>query len=77
MSMLSQTVWITLLGVSLLFVGGHVLWVYGAQKEGSKIPLPEAGSKADAPLVQWFFLYGAVASFAGIGCLLTAAMMIL
>ena len=71
MSMVSQTLWVTLLGVSFLFVGGFVLWVYGSHKS------PDSSKKSSAQLAQWFFLYGALVSFAGIGCLLTAAMMVM
>lgn len=76
----SQITWMTLSGLSLLFVGGFVLWVYGAQKVHL---IANADVLEDAPLrrvhthlVHWFLLYGGLACFAGTGCLLTAAMMV-
>ena len=77
----SEVTWLTLLGLSLLFVGGFVLWVYGTQApRGNGTPSgpeAEAASKLHTHYVQWFLLYGASAAFAGIGCLLTTAMLIL
>jgi hypothetical protein len=68
----------TLWGLSLLFIGGFVLWVYGSQK--ARLPANDATHTGEAPrshLMQWFVLYGAVATFAGVGCLLTAAIMVI
>jgi len=76
-----EVTWLTLLGLSLLFVGGFVLWVYGMQP--MRLPSATAEPEAEAPrnlhahFVQWFLLYGAAAGFAGIGCLLTATVLIL
>ena len=78
----AEVTWMTLLGLSLIFVGGFVLWVYGAQRPPTVID-DTRGAEAAATrklythFVQWFLLYGAAAVFAGIGCLLTATMIIL
>ena len=81
MGTLSQITWMTLLGLSMLFVGGFVLWVYGAQRPRLSTDAlaheGEVAHKFHTHLVQWFLLYGAVITFAGVGCLLTAAMMVL
>lgn len=78
MHTLSQVTWLTLWGLSLLFVGGFVLWVYGSQKEN---PAADVFVSQSAPspylharLVRWFLVYGGLAVFTGIGLLLTAAM---
>jgi len=72
----SDVTWVTLLGLSLLFVGGFVLWVYSAQPPqqvaNSNGPEAEAARKLHTHFVQWFLLYGGAAAFAGAGCLLTA-----
>jgi len=81
MATASEITWLTLLGLSLLFVGGFVLWVYGAQPEREAILTDNLEVKnvrtLHMHLVQWFLLYGAAATFAGVGCLLTATMIIL
>jgi uncharacterized membrane protein HdeD (DUF308 family) len=69
--------WVTLLGISLLFVGGFVLWVYGTHVSHKPIDTDareaEATHKFHSYLVQWFFLYGIIAIIVGVACLLTAA----
>ncbi len=81
MGTLSQITWMTLLGLSMLFVGGFVLWVYGAQRPRLSADAiaqeDEVVRKFHTHLAQWFLLYGAVTTFAGVGCLLTAAMMVI
>ena len=76
-----EITWMTLLGVSLLFVGGFVLWVYGTHTTRDMTESSgkerEAARKLDSHFVQWFLLYGGATVFAGIGCLLTATMLIL
>jgi hypothetical protein len=78
---LSQITWMTLWGLSLLFVGGFVLWVYGAQKQPPTtdvfIQQGDVSRRFHAHLVRWFLLYGSLAIFAGIGCLLTAIVLML
>lgn len=81
MTIFFQATWMTVIGLSLLFVGGFVLWVYGAQNahdtmlsEGAEI---DSAKKLRTQLAQWFFLYGLVAVFFGAGCLVTAAVMII
>jgi hypothetical protein len=73
---LSLITWMTLLGLSLLFVGGFVLWVYGAQKQPPEsdvfIQHGDVSRCFHGRLVRWFLLYGSLAIFGGIGCLLTA-----
>ncbi len=76
----AEVTWLTLLGLSLLFVGGFVLWVYKGESPRditASGPEAEATQKLNNGFVQWFLLYGGAASFAGIGCLLTAAMLVL
>jgi len=75
-----QEIWFTLIGVSLLFVGGFVLWVYIAQ---TPVPATITGPEAEATrrvhgsLAQWFFLYGIVALFIGFVCLAAAIFMMM
>jgi hypothetical protein len=80
MNPLIQTTWLTLLGLSLLFVGGFVLWVYGAHQPREVVevvgPEQEATRAVHSHLVQWFFLYGIVAVIGGVGCLMVSATMI-
>jgi len=80
MNPLLQASWLVLIGLSLLFVGGFVLWVYGAQPPRTSVevggPESEATREVHTNLVQWFFLYGIVAALGGIGCLMGAATMI-
>jgi hypothetical protein len=81
----SEVVWLTILGLSFLFIGGFVLWVYGTYSpqnvtlHSAKVTGPEAEAtrKLHSHFVQWFLLYGGAAVFAGIGFLLTATMLIL
>jgi len=77
----SDVTWTTLLGLSFLFVGGFVLWVYSTQSPQTTFtatgPEAEAARKLHTNYVQWFLLYGAAAAFAGTGCLLTALVSIL
>jgi hypothetical protein len=78
----NQVLWMTLFGLSLLFVGGFVLWVYGSKRRTQTVidmtgPEAEAARKLHGDFVQWFLLYGGAAMFTGIGCLLTALMIIL
>ena len=81
MHTLSQVTWMTLWGLSLFFVGGFVLWVYGSQKENSAIHDFASPSKSSpylhAHLVRWFLVYGGMAVFAGIGLLMTSAVLII
>ncbi|MFA5040362.1 MAG: hypothetical protein WC464_01845 [Bdellovibrionales bacterium] len=74
---LSQMTWMTIWGLSFLFVGGFVLWVYGAQKSffNQGIIKSQDGQSLlpHQQLVPWFVLYGKMAIFAGAGLLLTAA----
>jgi hypothetical protein len=78
MATLSQVTWMTLWGLSLLFVGGLVLWVYGTQKSQADLDVfePQTGKLPQyrKQLMRWFFLYGEIAVFAGAGLLLTAAL---
>ncbi|MFA4994511.1 MAG: hypothetical protein WC521_04315 [Bdellovibrionales bacterium] len=78
---LSQVTWMTLWGLSLLFVGGFVLWVYGTQRERPvwdlSSPENEGAPYLRSYLVRWFLVYGGMAVFAGIGLLLTTAVLIL
>jgi hypothetical protein len=81
MAILFQTTWMTLVGMSLLFVGGLVLWVYGTRAPNPVVsdnaPEADATRKFHSDLVQWFLLYGAGAVFAGIGSLITAFVLML
>jgi hypothetical protein len=75
---LSQVTWMTLWGLSLLFVGGLVLWVYGTQKARSDSDAfaPQTGKLPQyrKQLMQWLFLYGGITVFVGAGLLLTTAL---
>ncbi len=74
----SNVVWLTLFGLSLLFVGGFVLSVYGAREaQGVSGTESEDARKLHSDFVHWFLLYGGAAVFTGAGCLLTALMIIL
>ncbi len=74
---LSHVTWMTLWGLSFLFVGGGILWIYG----GTDRPLgpSRAEPQTERALlffrqpVEWFLLYGRAAVFIGAGLLLTAA----
>jgi hypothetical protein len=81
MHTLSQITWMTLWGLSFLFVGGFVLWVYGSQRENlasdESIPQGASSPYLHARIVRWFLIYGALAVFAGIGLLLTAAVFVI
>jgi hypothetical protein len=81
MIMNAEITWLTLLGLSFLFVGGFVLWVYSgeAPRRASLVSGPEAkaAQKLQGGFAQWFLLYGGATCFAGVGCLLTAAMLVL
>jgi hypothetical protein len=81
MHTLSLVTWMTLWGLSLLFVGGFVLWVYGAEKPQFVLDGFEQENESPrglhAEMARWFLLYGAAAAFAGAGLLLTAVVMIL
>ncbi len=69
--------WTVLIGLSFLFVGGFVLWVYGTHTPHRAGDV--AGQEAEATrkfhhhLVQWFFLYGVGAVIIGAICLVAAA----
>ncbi|MDR3451001.1 MAG: hypothetical protein P4M15_14885 [Alphaproteobacteria bacterium] len=72
--------WLLLLGLSLIFVGGFVLWVYGAQtRKPVEIDGPErdATRQFHAHLVKWFFLYGVFAVISGLICLMIVAPLML
>jgi len=54
--------WSVILGLSLMSVGGLVLWAYGARRVRHAIaaagPEAEATRNFHAHLVRWFFIYG-------------------
>jgi hypothetical protein len=81
MVLFSEVTWATVLGLSLLFVGGFVLWVYGMEKapasSGVLAQQDDVSRRFHAHLVRWFFLYGVLAVLTGVGFLLTAAVLVL
>lgn len=67
-------VWIVLIGLSLVIVGGLMLWAYGLHRRLQDDELPTiAGPEATATrafhtrLVSWFFWYGLIAVLIGLG----------
>jgi hypothetical protein len=73
----SVIVWMTLVGLSCLFVGVLVVWVYGHQGHSSTATVP--GPEAEAivtfqtRLVSRYYLFGIGTTGFGLACLLTAA----
>jgi hypothetical protein len=73
-----KAAWSVILSLSLILVGGLVLWAYGARQKSTaalKLTGPEADSAQlfHAQLARWFFLYGVGVIAIGIALLLWAA----
>lgn len=70
------TAWRVILGLSLMSVGGLVLWAYGARHTGHVIniigPEAEATRNFHLNLTRWFFIYGIIVIASGAGLLLWA-----
>jgi hypothetical protein len=70
----------TLWGLSFLFIGGCVLWVYGAQRALFVLNFAqqdEVARRFHTHLVHWYLLYGAAATFVGVALLLSVTVMII
>jgi hypothetical protein len=70
------TAWRVILGLSLMSVGGLVLWAYGTRHMRTVVTSmgPEAEATRDfhLNLVRWFFIYGILVITSGAGLLLWA-----
>ncbi len=70
------TAWSVILGLSLMSVGGFVLWAYGARMPRHAVlatgPEAEATRNFHLNLVRWFFVYGILVVAAGAALLFWA-----
>jgi hypothetical protein len=70
------TAWRVILGLSLMSVGGLVLWAYGTRTMPNVVsaagPEAEATRNFHLNLVRWFFIYGVLVIAVGTGLLLWA-----
>lgn len=70
--------WSTIAGLALMFIGGLVLWAYGARSH-SVAKYAEVGMEGEATrrfhqkLARWFFTYGALILTLGLVLLFWAA----
>lgn len=77
MSIYNLAAWNVVLGLSLMFIGGLVLWAYGARHTATT-PLTE-GPEVDSAklfhsrLTRWFFTYGVTIIAIGAALLLRAS----
>lgn len=68
MSVSQLAAWSVILGLSLMTVGGLILWAYGARRTRN---VTASGVEAEATqnfhtrLVRWFFVYGVSVVIAG------------
>jgi hypothetical protein len=62
--------WCVILGLSLMSVGGLVLWAYGTRRAGdvavAKGPEAKATRDFHSRLVRWFFVYGVTVIIGGV-----------
>jgi hypothetical protein len=71
--------WSMIIGLALMFVGGLVLWAYGARRASTIGKLAETGIESEATrqfhqrLSRWFFIYGGLIITLGLALLLWAA----
>lgn len=71
--------WSTISGLALMFIGGLVLWAYGARQTSSIAKYAEVGIEGEATrrfhqrLARWFFTYGSLIITLGLVLLLWAA----
>lgn len=79
MSIYQLAAWSVIVSLSLMVVGGLVLWAYGARRRaGDGVPLKLIGPEAEAAqlfhikLARWFFFYGMAVILIGAGMLLWA-----
>jgi hypothetical protein len=78
MGIYDKAAWSVILSLSLILVGGLVLWAYGArQRETSVAALTgleaESARAFHARLARWFFMYGISVITLGIALLLWGA----
>jgi hypothetical protein len=78
MNIYELAVWGVILGLSLMMVGGLMLWAYGARRRrrapsGFSGPEAESARYFHLQLARWFFLYGVTIIIAGIGLILWAS----
>jgi|GEM_PF-2021131 hypothetical protein len=77
MAIYNHAAWYVIFGLSLMLVGGLMLWAYGARRRmrtthGFVGPEAEAARLFHHKLARWFFIYGAAIIVAGVGFLLWA-----
>ena len=70
--------WSVIIGLSLMLVGGLVLWAYGARRASTLSKLVDMGVEAEATLQfhqrlsRWFFFYGSLIITLGVAILFWA-----
>ena len=75
--------WSVIIGLSLMLVGGLVLWAYGGRRQSALRPIAESGPEAEATrqfhgrLSRWFFIYGSLVVTLGLALLFWAAASVL
>jgi hypothetical protein len=82
MSILDRAAWSLILGLSLMIVGGLMLWAYGSRRRSSMPPNftgPEAESARyfHHELANWFFFYGVATIIIGVALILWASSVLL
>ncbi len=71
--------WGTIIGLSLMLVGGLVMWAYGGRRALAASKFVEVGLESEATrrfhqfLARWFFTYGSMVITLGLALLLWAA----
>ncbi len=77
MAIYDDASWSVIFGLSLMMVGGLMLWAYGARRrilstQGFSGLEAEAAQHFHQKLARWFFLYGITIILTGVGFLLWA-----
>jgi hypothetical protein len=73
-----QATWAVIIGLSLMLVGGLVLWAYGGGQPSSGAKFHETGIESESvrafhqKLSRWFFIYGSLIIAGGIVLLMLA-----
>jgi len=78
MGIYERAAWSVILGLSLMMVGGLMLWAYGARRRATATsdfagPEAEATQLFHLRLARWFFLYGVGITIAGVALILWAS----
>ena len=81
MMIYQYAIWAVIGGLSLMLIGGLVLWAYGARP--ASVAVPGTGIEAESTrvfhtrLARWFFIYGTMALTSGLALLLWAGSVLL